>query len=69
MPVENGEKGTLRPAIAFLLRRLLHIEHDRDPVLVVVSNNALVCVRSIGFDDAVFFDRVLGLLKIWQLNM
>ena len=60
MAVKDGEEGALGPAIALFLRRLLHIEHDRHSVLVVVSDNALVGIGCIGLHHSVFFDRVLG---------
>ena len=60
MPVENGKKGAFRPPIAFLLRRLLHVQHYRHSVFVIVAHDALVGVRCISLDNAVLFDRVLS---------
>ena len=55
MSVEDGEERALWPPITFLLRGLLDIKNDRNSVLVVVSDYALVCVRGVCLDDAVLF--------------
>lgn len=69
MPVKNGKKGAFWPPIAFFLRRLLHVQHYRHSVFVVVANNALVGICCVGLDNAVLFDRVLGRLEVGQLDM
>ena len=67
--IKYGEEGTLGPAIAFFLRRLLHVKNDRYSVLIVVAHNTLIRVCSIGLYDTVFLHRVLSRLEVRQLNM
>ena len=69
MSIEYGEEGTLGPPFALFLRWLLHIKHDRHPVLIVISHYTLVSIGCICFHDTILFDRELGGLEVGQLNM
>ena len=64
--VEDSEEGAFGPALALLLRGFLHVKHNRHAVFVVVPDDALVRVRSVGFDDSVLLDRVLGRFEVGQ---
>ena len=67
--IEYGKEGAFGPAITFLLRRFLHIKHDRDSIFVVISNNTLIGVGSIRLYDTILLDRVLSRLKIRKLHV
>lgn len=67
--VKNGKKLAFGPAVADLLRGLLDVQHNRDAVFVVVSNDSLVSVGRIGLDDAVLLGRALCLLVVRQLHI
>lgn len=69
MAIKDREEGALGPAITLLLRRLLHIQHNRHTVFVVVTDDALVGVRSVRLHHAVLLDRVLGRLEVRQLHV
>ena len=60
MTIEDGEERAFGPPVALLLRWLLHVEHDGHPVLIVVSNDALVGVRCVGLNHPILFHRILG---------
>ena len=62
VPVIDTEEGALGPfCTAVLLRLGLHyVEYDGNSVLVVVSDDSLVRVRSVCGDNAVSFGTVLG---------
>ena len=53
MPIKDTEEGALWPVLSLPGVRLQNIENDGDSVLVIVSNDALICVGSVGSDDAV----------------
>jgi hypothetical protein len=56
MTVENAEEGTFWPVIAFLARRFHNVQNDGYSILIVVSDDALVCVCCIARDDAILAD-------------
>jgi len=56
MTVENAKEGTFRPVIAFLARRFHNVQNDGYSILIVVSDDALVCVCCIARDDAILAD-------------
>ena len=57
MAVENPKETTLGPVLDILFRRRLHdIKYDADSVLIIVSDYALVCIRSVAHDQSVFTD-------------
>ena len=52
MPVEDGEELDLKLGLLTAVRlnaRFLEVEHDRDAVLVVVADEAVVRVRTVGY--------------------
>jgi hypothetical protein len=67
--VEDGEKLAFGPPVAHLLRWLLDIKHDRDPVFIVISYHALVSIRSVRLDNPNFLLRAFCLLEVWQLDV
>ena len=69
MSIKYGEEGTLGPPFALFLRWLLHVQHDRHSVFIVVSYYTLVSIGSICFHDAILLDRELGGLEVGQLDM
>ena len=66
MPVINCKERTPRPIVNLLELRLYDIEYDGDSVLVVVSDDALVSVRSVGLDHAALLLRRLRRLVVLQ---
>lgn len=64
VPIEDSEELALRPAITYFLGWLLNVEHDADPIFVIIADYTLIRVCCIRFDDAVFFHRVLCRFKI-----
>lgn len=64
MPIEDAEEGTLGPVVALLSGRLHYVEDDGDPVLVVVSDDALVSISGISRDNPVLSYRALSLFEI-----
>jgi len=54
--IENSKELDLRPSLTLLIGWLLNVEHNRNAVFVVLSDNALISIGSIGFDNSVFFN-------------
>lgn len=69
MAVKDREEGALGPAVALLLRRLLHVQDDGYSILVVVADDALVGVCGVGLHNTILLHRILGRLKVGQLDM
>ena len=67
--IEDCKEGAFGPSITLLLRWLLHIEHNRNSVFVVVTNDALIGVCCVGLHHAVLLDRVLGRLEVWKRDV
>ena len=77
VPIVNPEEGALRPVIdlALLALRFHYVQYDCYTVLIVVStcrvklsccflpDYTLVCICTIGRDDAVFLAGIFGGLK------
>ena len=59
MAIVNAKKGALRPLSPRELLRLgLHdVQNDCYAILVIVSHDSLICVRTVGRHDAVSFGR------------
>jgi hypothetical protein len=49
-----------------LCKRSLHVQNNWDSVFIVVSNNSLICICSIGTNHSVFFVRGFRILIIWN---
>ena len=65
MPVEDGKEGAFGPSVTLFLRRLLHIQHYRHSIFIVVTHDALVGVGRVSLDNSILLDRVLGRLEVW----
>ena len=69
MSIEDSEKAALWPVLDILLGLWLHdVEHDADPVFVVVPDDALVRVGCIADDVAGLSDAALGGLPERQVD-
>jgi len=66
--VKNSEELDLGPPLTLLVGWFLNVEHNRNAVFVVLSDDALVRISSISLNDAVFFNRTLCILKIWKID-
>jgi len=67
VPIIDPEIGAFGPVTEVFLALGLHdVEDDGDPVFVVVANDALVRICSVGSDGAVAFARELGWLVVTQ---
>lgn len=67
--IEDAEKATLGPVLHVLLVGRLHdIEHYADPVLVIITDNALIGVRSITHNEAIFAHAAFGRLPAGQIQ-
>ena len=70
VPIKDSEEANLRPLdvqVHFVLW-LEDVENDRDSILVIVPNDALVCVCGIRLDDATLLLRGLSRLVVLELN-
>ena len=70
MAIEDAEEADLWPVdvnVAFVLG-LQDVEDDGNPVLVVVSDDALVGVGGVGLDDSTFLLTCFRRLMVLQLN-
>lgn len=57
MAIVDSEKRSLWPKLdVFFVLRLHDVQNDRDSVFVVVPDYPLVCVGSVGLNDAVSLD-------------
>ena len=69
MTVEDSKERALGPVLNVLLAWWLHdVEHDADSILVVISDDSLVCVGGVGFYNAAFLLAGLCGLMVFQLN-
>ena len=67
--IKDSEEAALWPILDILLGLRLHdIEDDADPVFVVVSDDALVCVGSIADDMTGLPDAALGWFPEWKMD-
>lgn len=67
--IENTKEAALRPILDILLRRWLHdVEHNADPVLVVVPYDALIRVGRVPHDETVLAHTALGRLPARQVQ-
>lgn len=67
--VKNAKEAAFRPFLnVFLDRRLHDVQDNADSVLVVVSNDALVGIRSIAHDETIFADTTFGGLPTRQVE-
>lgn len=59
--VKNAEEAALWPVFdVFLGRRLHDVQHDAYSILVIVSNDALVCVCGVANYASIFADAAFG---------
>lgn len=66
--VEDAKEAALWPIFDVLLRRRLHdVEDDTHAVLVVVPDDALVCVGRVAHDESVLAYAALGRLPARQI--
>lgn len=68
--IEDSEETNLRPVDVKigLVFGLQNVQDDRDAVFIVISDNTLVGIGSIGLDDSTLFLTGLGRLMILELN-
>ena len=64
MTVVNGEETAPGPVLHLLKLGLDYVENDGDAILVVVSNDTLICVGSIPRDQSISLVRVFSILII-----
>ena len=64
--IVNREKGALRPnyVVEAFIVWFYYVKYNGDPVFIVRSKNALICVRGIRRYDSVFLLRVLWAVEI-----
>ena len=70
MSIEHTEEAYLRPLdfdIAFVFR-FQNVKNYADSVLVVVSNDSLICIGSIRLNYTAFLLTGLGWLMVLQLD-
>ena len=69
MAIKYTKEAALWPVLnVFLGRRLHDIEHDADSVLVVVSDDSLVRIRSVPNYAAILSNTAFGGLPAWQIQ-
>jgi hypothetical protein len=69
MAVKDTKEAHLRPiALPMLILGLQDIQDNTDSVLIVLSDNALIGIGSIGLDYAALLVRSLGNLMVLQLK-
>ena len=69
MPIIHCKERTFRPWREMrLVGRTRHVQNDRDSILIVVPNNALVGVCSICPHNSVSFKRAFRRLEVWPLE-
>lgn len=68
MPVENSKELHFGPPLTLLVRGFLNVEHNRNAVFIVLSDDALVRICPISLDYAIFFDRALCTFKVGQID-
>lgn len=69
VPIEDSEEAALGPVLDIFLGRRLHdVQDDADPVLVVVSDNALIRVRGVSHYESVFAHTALRRLPARQVE-
>lgn len=69
MAVEHTEEAALGPVLNIFLGRWLHyVKDNADPILVVVSDDALIRVRSVTHDETILAHTTLGRLPARQVE-
>ncbi len=63
MSIENSKEGALGPLLTLSWMRLQDVENDAHPVLIVISNDTLVCVCSIRSNNAILLVGTLTLIN------
>ena len=64
MSIKYTKKGTFRPVIALLARWFHDVQNDRNAILVIISDNSLICVCSISRNDSVLPNWAFSLFKV-----
>ena len=64
----NSKEGAFRPLLTLVILRFRfhNIQNDCDPILIIITDDALIRIRAIARNQAVALIRILGVLIIWQ---
>lgn len=60
MAIVNCKETTPGPVLHLLKLRLNYVKNDGDAILIVVTDNALMCICRVAADDAVLLASKLG---------
>lgn len=71
VPIIDRKEGTARPQVNLLEFRLNYVQNYADPVFVVISDHALMCVGRVRNYDAIFLGSILSwvILLLEFLNL
>jgi hypothetical protein len=64
----NSEKRAFRPGFMLPLFWLNNVKDNRNPIFIVIPDEALVCICCISSDYAVALKAALGRFVIWNHN-
>lgn len=70
MAIKDTKEADLRPVHVkcSLVLGLEDIENNANTIFVILPDNALVCVGSIGLDDAAFLLTCFGGFMVFKMN-